>query len=396
MIPPMRHSADVIVVGLGAMGSAALYQTAKLGARVIGIDRFEPPHDRGSSHGDSRITREAIGEGREFVSLAQRSNQIWEELEVATGRSLLTRNGALVLASRSISGQHHGSSSFVQSTISLAREFAIPHEVLDADEIQRRYPQFKLSGDEAGYFESGAGFLRPEACIETQLDLAKQSGARVFTGETVIDIEEREGAVQIRTDRSTYSSSRAILTAGPWIVKLLGAQYEPMLRVYRQVMCWFAIGRNAERYTPERLPVFIWIVGDRPRDMLYGFPAINGPLEGVKIATEQYEATVNADAVPKAVSDADIAAMYREYIAPRFPDVSGECLRATPCLYTVTPDAKFLVDHLRDCENVLFASACSGHGFKHSAALGEALSLWALERPPAIDLSCFRLARFAS
>src|SRR5271157_1243489 len=119
---PMSNTADVIVVGLGAMGSAALYQLAKLGARAIGIDRFNPPHDQGSSHGDTRITREAIGEGRDFVPLVLRSNQIWEELEAATGRSLLTRNGALVLASQSISGNHHGSTSFVQDTISTARE----------------------------------------------------------------------------------------------------------------------------------------------------------------------------------------------------------------------------------------------------------------------------------
>src|SRR5271167_3484286 len=183
---PMANVADVIVVGLGAMGSAALYQAAKLDVRVIGIDRFTPPHDRGSSHGDTRITREAIGEGREFVPLVQRSHRIWEELETATGRSLLTRNGALILASQSVSGDHHGSSSFVQDTIGAAREFGIAHEVLAAGEIRRRYPQFKLSGDELGYFEPGAGFLRPEACVETQLMLARQLGAKVFTSETVL------------------------------------------------------------------------------------------------------------------------------------------------------------------------------------------------------------------
>src|SRR5271167_2397504 len=215
---PMANTADVVVVGLGAMGSAALYQAAKLGASVIGIDRFTPPHDRGSSHGDTRITREAIGEGREFVPLVQRSHRIWEELETATGRSLLTRNGALVLASQSVSGDHHGSSSFVQDTISTAQEFGIAHEVLDAGEIRRRYPQFKLSGDELAYFEPGAGFRRPEACIETQLALASQIGASIFTSETVLDIrEEKPGAVEVKTDRATYSAARVIVAAGPWI-----------------------------------------------------------------------------------------------------------------------------------------------------------------------------------
>ncbi|MGO9519597.1 MAG: N-methyl-L-tryptophan oxidase [Candidatus Korobacteraceae bacterium] len=392
----MAKVADVLVVGLGAMGSAALYQAAKLGARAIGIDRFTPPHDRGSSHGDTRITREAIGEGRKFVPLAQRSNQIWEELETATGRSLLTRNGALILASQSVSGNHHGSSSFVQDTIGAAKEFGIAHTVLDAGEIRRRYPQFKLSGDELGYFEPGAGFLRPEACIETQLALARQMGASIFKSETVLDIrEEKRGAVEVRTERATYSAARAIVTAGPWLQKLLGAPYERYFRIYRQVMCWFALVKNAEQYNAARFPVFIWIVGNRPRDMLYGFPAVDGPEGGVKIATEQYEATVDPDAVTRTVSDSETAAMYDEYIAPRFPDVSGKCLRAATCLYTVTPDAKFIVDVFPGCKNVMFASACSGHGFKHSAAVGEALAAWALGRQPRVDLSAFRLDRFA-
>src|SRR5271169_4271011 len=131
----MSITADIAIVGLGAMGSAALYRAAKLGAKVIGIDRFEPPHDQGSSHGDTRITREAIGEGREFVPLVVRSNQIWEELEAATGRSLLVRNGGLVLASPSMPGNHHGSTSFIQDTIAAATEFGIAHEVLSAGEL---------------------------------------------------------------------------------------------------------------------------------------------------------------------------------------------------------------------------------------------------------------------
>jgi len=392
----MANTADVIVVGLGAMGSATLYQLANLGAGVIGIDRFSPPHDQGSSHGDTRITREAIGEGREFVPLVRRSNQIWVELEATTGRSLLTRNGALVLGSQSVSGDHHGSTSFVEDTIRAAREFGIAHEVLDAPEIQRRYPQFRLVGDEIGYAEGGAGFLRPEACIQTQLELAQQLGAGVRTSESVLDIRQAErGTVEVKTDRETYSAARAIVTAGPWIHKLLGGEYARYFQVYRQVLCWFPLARNAEQYSPERFPVFIWIAGNRPRDMLYGFPAIDGPQGGVKIATEQYEATVDPDAVVRSVGNSEVVAMYDEYIAPRFPDVSGQFLRAATCLYTVTPDAKFIVNTFGDCENVMFASPCSGHGFKHSAAIGEALALWALKRPSLIDLSPFRLDRFS-
>ncbi len=393
----MPNIADVLVVGLGAVGSATLYQVAKLGARAIGIDRFTPPHDQGSSHGDTRITRQAIGEGREFVPLVLRSNQIWEELEAATGRSLLTRNGGLVLASPNMPGDHHGSTSFIQDTIAAATEFGIAHEILDTDELRRRFPQFRLRGDEIGYFEPGAGFLRPEACIETQLILARQLRARVVNSETVVDCKPtQEDTVEVTTDANTYSAAKVIVTAGPWIQKLLGGSYANYFKIYRQVMYWFALKSHPEQYTPERFPVFIWIAGNRPRDMMYGFPAVDGPDGGIKIAAEQYDATVDPDAVPRAVSDSEISPMYTDYIAPHFPGVSATCLRTATCLYTVTPDAKFIVDKFRNCENIVFASACSGHGFKHSAALGEALALQALGRPSRTDLSGFSLKRLTA
>ena len=387
-------TADCLVIGLGAVGSAALYQVAKLKARVIGIDRFVPPHDQGSSHGDTRITRQAIGEGREFVPLVLRSNKIWEELEVATGRNLMTRCGCLVLASPNMPGQHHGSTSFLRDTIDAAREFGIAHEFLSAGEIPKRYPQFRLRGDELGYFEPGAGFLRPETCIETQLHLARQAGAQIVLNETVAEIASACGSVQVRTNRATYSAKHVIVSAGAWIPKLLGDDHTHLFRIYRQMLCWFALAENHDRYIPGRFPVFIWITGNQPRDMMYGFPAIDGPQNGLKIAAEQYAATVDPDAVPRELAASDIAALHDECIAPRFPDVSAECGRSTTCLYTVTPDAKFIVDKFRGHDNVWFASACSGHGFKHSAAIGEALARQALGEPALVDLSMFGLQRF--
>ncbi|MGB8769338.1 MAG: N-methyl-L-tryptophan oxidase, partial [Candidatus Korobacteraceae bacterium] len=392
----MAITADIAVIGLGAVGSATLYQSAKLGARVIGIDRFSPPHDQGSSHGDTRITREGTGEGREFVPLVLRSNQIWEELEAATGRHLLTRNGGLVLASPGMPGDHHGSTSFIHDTIAAATEFGIPHELLNAEELRHRYPPFRLRGDEIGYFEPGAGFLRPEACIEAQLTLARQMGAKVVTSETVIDCKPmQDRTVEVTTCANVYAAAKVIVTAGPWIHKLLGESCAKYFKIYRQVLYWFALARHAEQYTLERFPVFIWIAGNRPRDMMYGFPAIDGPRGGVKIGAEQYDATVDPDAVPRAVGDAETSAVYAEYIAPRFPGISSECLRTATCLYTVTPDAKFIVDKFRNHENIVFASACSGHGFKHSAALGEALALQALGQPSRVDLSVFTARRFS-
>ncbi len=185
----MSITADIVVVGLGAVGSAALYQAAKLGTRAVGIDRFHPPHDLGSSHGETRITREAIGEGQDYVPLVLRSHQIWEELEAASGRTLLTRNGALILQSSHIVGDHHGSASFLADTIAAAEAYGIAHQVLRTSEIETRFPQFQAANDEVAYYEPGAGFLRPEACVETQLDLAKDMGAEIHTGEAVLKVE---------------------------------------------------------------------------------------------------------------------------------------------------------------------------------------------------------------
>jgi sarcosine oxidase len=391
----MSKTAELAVIGLGAVGSATLYQAAKASERVIGIDRFDPPHDRGSSHGDTRITRQAIGEGREFVPLVLRSNEIWRELEAVTGRLLMTLHGGLVLASANVPGDHHGSRSFIQDTIRTAEAFRIAHEKLSTAELQSRYPQFCLQGDEIGYFEAGAGFLYPEACVGAQLAEARRLGAEIRTSETVLEIKTVAGAVEVRTDKATYLTSKAIVTVGPWIQTLLGAEYARLFKVYRQVMNWFALARNPERYMPERFPIFIWLTGRERRDMLYGFPAIGGPQQGVKISTEQYEATVDPDRVERSVSRSETTATYSDYIGPRFPDVSSACLRSEVCLYTVTPDAKFIVDQVGNSEQVLFASACSGHGFKHSAALGEALAMKALGRQPVVDLSPFRLSRFA-
>ncbi len=385
----LSTTADILVVGLGAVGSAALYQVAKLGARVIGIDRFYPPHDLGSSHGETRITRQAIGEGREYVPLVLRSKQIWEELESATGRNLLTRNGALILQSPHTVGDHHGSTSFLGDTICAAEEHNIAHEVLSTAEIGKRFPQFRLEQEEIGYFEPGAGFLRPEACIETQLALAGKLGAEIHTGETVTKVDALTSAVEIATDRDTYSVGHVILTAGPWIGKLLPAVIAQHLLVYRQVMTWFAPAGNQERYTPQSFPVFIWITGNRPSDMFYGFPAIDGSDGGIKTATERYDVAIDPDQVERSVQAGEIQSLYENYISSRLPDLSPHCVRSATCLYTVAPQARFIIDAADEHGHILFASACSGHGFKHSAAVGEALARRALRLPDVVNVEAF-------
>src|SRR5687767_14781221 len=181
-------NSDVIVIGLGAMGSAACYQIARRGARVIGIDRFAPPHSFGSTHGETRITRQAIGEGEQFVPFALRSYEIWRELESETGEDLLTITGGLIMSS-AVEHTLHGNTDFLKTTIDAASKFAIKHRVLNAHEISEEFPQFSLGGSEVGYFEEAAGFLRPERCVATQLRQAEKLGAVLRRNERVTLVE---------------------------------------------------------------------------------------------------------------------------------------------------------------------------------------------------------------
>lgn len=378
------HSTDVIVVGLGAMGSAALYQLARRGIKVTGIDRFTPPHDRGSSHGESRITRQAIGEGEEYVPFAVRSHEIWRELEAETRRPLLSRCGGLIIGRPSDSGIH-GHGNFVGRTIAAAERFNIEHEVLTPAEVTKRFPQFRLTGDETCYYEPGAGFLRPELCVAAQLDRARELGAVVHTAESVIRVAADATSVTVNTNDGVYKAARVIVTAGAWISHLLGGVYAKLLRVYPQTMYWFAV-HDEMAFAPGRFPIFIWRHGVGDDDHFYGFPVVS---QGMKMATEQFTRTIDPDEARPMPSVADAQRMHEAQVRDRLSGVSARCVRAVTCLYTVTPGFRFLVDRHPDWENVLVASPCSGHGFKHSAAIGEALAERVLTGTSRLDLGPF-------
>lgn len=387
---------DAIVVGLGAIGAATLYQLARRGARVLGIDRFAPPHDHGSSHGESRITRLAIGEGDAYVPLVRRSHAIWRELEARTGRSILTQTGGLVLAPRDGAADHHGKPDFVRRTIASAARFGIAHEVLDADAIRARFPQFRLQGNEIGYFEPEAGFVRPEQAIAAQLDSARADGALVREGETVVALEggAHGVAVGLRTARgASFTADQVVVSAGAWLPGFLPQAarnaWQGEFEVYRQVMYWFDAGDSAADFAPGRLPIFIWMYGDGEEDYMYGFPSADGQRPSLKVATEQYARTTSPDALAREVTDAEIQAMYRSRVEGRFPQIRGRAVDARACMYTVTPDRHFVVDTLPDAPQVLVASACSGHGFKHSAGLGEAIAQRVLGQTSGVDLGPF-------
>jgi sarcosine oxidase len=390
----MGERADFLVIGLGAMGSAALYQLAKRGASVIGLDRFAPPHTMGSSHGETRITRQAIGEGRDYVPLVLESHRIWRELEAETGESLLTTCGALVMASGTGTNSHHGKPDFVQNSIRAAREFGIPHEVLDGREVARRFPQFLgLDGAENAYYEPGGGYVRPERCIAAQLSRASALGATIRTGVEVLSIAEDGDGVRVETSAGLFHAGEVVVSAGAWTAPLLAAPFDRLLGVTRQVLHWFELDEPGA--FPADGPVYIWMHGTSDTEYFYGFPPHAGEAS-VKVATEQYAENTTAEAADRTVRPEESAGMYRRHIAGRLAGATPRVARAAACLYTVTPDHGFIIDRHPAQRRVLVVSACSGHGFKHSAGIGLAAAELMTGGQSRIDLRPFGLGRFGA
>jgi sarcosine oxidase len=382
---------DAIVVGLGAVGSATLMQLARRGVRVLGIDRFDPPHNLGSSHGESRMSRCAIGEGGHYVPLVLRSHEIWRELEAITGETLLVQNGVLILAPREGGGEHHGKGDFLGATIASARAHGISHEVLAGDEVHRRFPQFRTTEADIGYWEPDGGFVRPERCIAAQLQVARQHGAEIMTSTAVSAIMPEAGGASVVAGRQTIACGQVVLTAGAWTPGLApDAAARGRVAVYRQVLHWFDLDDPAA-YAPDRFPTFIWMYGAASDDYFYGAPIPPGST-GLKVATEQYDVTSDPDALDRAVPPEEARAMFDRHLTGRLAGLRSASLRSTACMYTVTPGSAFIVD-AAGSPHVTFVSACSGHGFKHSAALGEALARRVVQEAGGPDLSAFALER---
>lgn len=374
---------DVIVAGLGAMGSAALYQLAKSGVNALGIDRFDLPHDRGSSHGESRITRTAIGEGEEFVPLVLRSNEIWSELEQATGTRLLKKTGLLIFASGTEGSVMHGAD-ILNDTIRIARDHGIAHEALDEYALRNRFPDLSFEAGSSGYYEPGAGYLVPELCVETNLKQARRLGAEVSTGETVIAIESEKGSVRVTTDRNSYECGRLVLSAGAWIKKLLGPRVgDDEFKIFRQAMFWF---ETEVDYSEAHFPVYLK-AGNDERSSYYGFPSIGGS-GTIKVGIEQFDEETNPDEVNREVTEAETDIAF-ELVSKSFR-IRREGARSKTCLYTVTPDFGFVIDFLPESDNVLVVSPCSGHGFKHSAGVGLLAKQMVTGEAPYADVSKFR------
>ena len=390
----MQNDVNTIILGLGAMGSAAIYQLAKRGHRVLGIDQFSPPHPYGSSQGETRIIRQAIGEGQEYVPLVLRSYELWREIEREAGKELLVVTGGLILERQQTNSMMHGRRNFLARTVQCATRFNIRHEILETQDIRKRYPQFAVT-KEFGYFEYETGYLRSELCIQAQLHLAKRHGAKLRTNEKVLSIKTDgfSQGVGVKTDRAVYHADKLIIAAGPWVTQFLEPSLAQHFKVYRQAMFWFKIQDDLQtQFLPGKLPIFIWVFENGGENMFYGFPSLDG--KTIKIASEQYTNVTTPKQVDREITDDEKSTMYKNYLLGRLSGIANACDQVASCLYTTTPDFNFVIDFSPGQPQIIIASPCSGHGFKHSAAIGEVLAELIIEGKSKLDISSFGIDRF--
>ena len=370
---------DVAVVGLGAMGSAALSALARRGARAVGIERFAPGHDKGSSHGETRVIRLGYMEHPSYVPLLNRTYELWRELEAASGRKLLHITGIAEI------GPPDGT--VVPGTLLASRTHGLPHEVLKAQAVMERFPAFRIPSDYVGVVQPDGGFVTPEPAIEAQVALAKAAGAEIRTGTKVDSIERGSNGVRLAIGQDSVEADKVIVSAGPWVKQLLPDLPVP-LRVTRQVLAWFQPLDRA-LFAAGLFPVFLL---ENRHGVHYGFPPHGA--ETVKIAKHYHaDEAVEPDGYDRSVSAAD-EAMIRAAVADHIPPANGKLVTAKTCLYTVTPDGDFIIDRLPGAPDIIVASPCSGHGFKFAPVIGEILADLVIHGKTRHDISRFRLARF--
>ena len=370
---------DVAVVGLGAMGSMTALELARRGRRVIGFDRHRPPHALGSSHGKSRIIREAYFEHPMYVPLVQRAYAKWRALEQASGRRLLVPCGGLMI------GPPQGT--LVAGARRSAELHGIAYEELPPEDARRRWPMFRLAPDEVALFEPRAGVVLPEAAIDAALELAIGSGLEAHFDEPVV-AWDRSDPIRIRTAAGEYHARRIVLALGPWMTSPLPGIRLP-LEVARQLVFWYDTSEQRSALGPDRMPVFLWEWS--PSRYIYGFPDLG---DGVKLAIHHEGRTTPPDTVSRAVGDGEDEEI-RSVMRTRAPSLLGAGRRdASVCLYTNTPDQDFILGaHPEDARAVL-VSPCSGHGFKFAPAIGEVVADWIDGRRSALDVGPLGLSRF--
>lgn len=359
---------DVVVIGLGAVGAASLYQLSLTGKKILGIDRFDPPHFEGSSHGETRITRLGVGEDAEYITLAKRSHEIWRELEVKTGNQIYFPVGGILMDSGLEPWGKQGVEGFFEKTVANARAFDVEHELFDSNQLTTRFPQFNLPNSGTAYFEAEAGYLKPELAIQDQLFEARSNGAKVLVNNPVLGLDQiAGGGLKISLVEAVIYADKVLVCAGGWVKDFMGDEEKKSFKICRQVLHWV----ESKSSDWDASPVFMWGIGSDPEDFIYGFPSLDG--KSVKMATESFVEIAHPRDLNRVVSKEEQTIFWNEKVAGRIRNVGPQVLRSTVCFYTMTEDSKFVVKPVSGLVGALLVSACSGHGFKHSAALGEVL-----------------------
>jgi sarcosine oxidase len=373
---------DTIVVGLGAMGSATLFHLARRGLRVLGLEQFSPGHQFGSSHGDSRIIRETYFEHPLYVPLVKRAHELWRELEVATGQSLMTITGGLMI------GPHDGS--VVSGTLRSAREHGLPHEILTPSAVHERFPAFELGADLVAVLDPRAGFLDPEACNRAHIDAARNAGAEARFEECVLEWNPDGDGVRVRTQSGSYTADHLVLAGGAWISSLAHDLGLP-LTVERQTVFWFDSDRLNTPYDAVDFPIYAYEY--KAGHICYGFP--RRP-RGMKASVmHSGELALDPESVRRTVNDDEVKPL-RAALRPVLPQLAEAAVReSSVCIFTNTPDHDFIIDFPPDHRQVLISSPCSGHGFKFASAIGELQADLIAGGKSHFDLSPFMAARWA-
>jgi monomeric sarcosine oxidase len=377
---------DAIVLGAGAMGSAAAYYLAKAGQRVLLLEQFEIGHRRGSSHGATRIIRYAYND-RRYVELARATYPLWSELEQAAGETLYVKTGGIDF------GQADEAS--LQETVQAMRDSGIAYEALGADEANRRFPQFRFQPGMIVIYQPDSGLLAAERCVRAHLRLAGRHGAVIRERTPVTGIDLQGDSVTVTTGAERFSAGRLVITAGAWAGRLLaGLGAELPLEPRRcQPGHFRPAGDDPARYSAGQMPVFIYHREGDLHHAIYGLPDYEG--SGVKAAFFYYgDALRHPDEVNYTPDPAEVERI-REQARRFLPAVgAGTLVETHVCLYTMTPDSHFVVDHLPGHAHVVIGAGFSGHGFKFSTGIGSILCDLALRGETPHDLSLFRLARF--
>jgi sarcosine oxidase len=376
---PPRY--DAIVIGIGGMGSASVYHLAQRGWRVLGLEQHDLLHELGSSHGLTRIIRLAYHEHPSYVPLLRRSYELWHELEARAGEPLLITTG-------SIEGGPEDGPTF-RGSLAAAQLHDLPHEVLDLDEVHRRFPAYgDFDPDLHVVWQPDGGFLLAERSVLAHVTQAMQHGAELHFREPVRDWQPTaEGGVRVATERGTYEADRLVVCAGAWVGRLL-PQLAPIAVPERQVLAWLQPTRP-ELFEPERFPVFVLDVEEGSH---YGFPLHDVP--GFKFGRFHHLREPMDPDDPDRSTRPDDEAILRAFAARYFPDGAGPTLMLKACIFTNSPDEHFLIDRLPETPQVSVAAGFSGHGYKFCSVVGEVMADLAMHGETGHDIGLFRLDRF--